>query len=228
MFSGKKILILGGTGGIGREIVACFKDYHGEVIAPTHAEMDLADTGSIDSYFHKSDTAFDAMVYAAGINRPKPFETLAEEDLAAALKINTIGFFSVCRHIVSGMKKIGCGKIVVLASLYGIISRQGRLPYSLSKHALCGTVQTMALDLAKDNILINAISPGFIGTEMTYRNNSPEKVAELVRGIPLGRLGTGREIGELAAFLCSSRNSYITGQNIVADGGYLVGGWQHE
>lgn len=228
MFEGKKILILGGSGGIGREIVACFRDYHGEVTAPSHAQMDLSDTGSIDAYFRGNDAVFDAVVYAAGINVPKPFEALTEDDLNAALKTNTLGFFSVCSHVVPGMKKIGGGRIVVLASIYGIVSRRGRLPYSLSKHALCGMVQTMAQELAKDNILVNAVSPGFIGTEMTYRNNSPEKVAELVRGIPLGRLGTGREIGELTAFLCSSRNSYITGQNIVADGGYLAGGWQHE
>ena len=228
MFKGKRILVLGGSGGIGREIVACFRDYRGEVVAPSHGELELADTGSIDAYFRRVAADFDAMVYAAGINVPKPFEKLTEEDLNAALKVNTLGVFSVCTHVVPGMKRRGGGRIAVLASIYGVISRRDRLPYSLSKQALRGMVQTMALELAKDNILVNAISPGFIGTEMTYRNNSPEKVAELERGIPLGRLGTGREIGELAAFLCSTRNSYITGQNIVADGGYLVGGWQSE
>ena len=228
MFSGKKILILGGSGGIGREIVSCFRDYHGEVSAPSHAQLDLADAESINNYFRSVDASCNAMVYAAGINVPKPFEELTEENLTAALKINALGFFSVCSHVVPAMKRLGGGRIVVLSSIYGIISRRSRLPYSLSKHALYGMVQTLAMEVAKDGILVNAISPGFIGTEMTYRNNPPEKVAELTRGIPVGRLGTGREIGEVAAFLCSPRNSYITGQNIVADGGYIIGGWQSE
>ena len=228
MFKNKKVWIFGGSGGIGREIVSCFKDYHGEVIAPTHMQIDLSTREGIDEYFTDTDNTCDAVVYSAGINVPKPFEKLTENDLIAALKVNTLGFFSVCTHLVPGMKKRGGGRIVVLSSLYGIISRRGRLPYALSKHALGGVVQTLAMELAKDNILVNAVSPGFIGTEMTYRNNSPEKVAELTRSIPMGRLGTGREIGETAAFLCSSRNSYITGQNIVVDGGYMVGGWQSE
>lgn len=228
MFANKKVLVLGASGGIGKEIVSCFKNYNAEIFYPSHAELDLVNTESIDKYFSEKKIEYDVVVYSAGINNPDAFETLTTENLQRTLSVNTLGFVSVCRHVLPGMKKRGGGHIAVISSIYGIISRKRRLPYALSKHALTGVVQTLALEFAQYNIMVNAISPGFIETEMTSRNNSPEKIKKLVADIPLNRLGHGKDIGETAAFLCSSKNRYITGQNIVVDGGILAGGWQDE
>lgn len=228
MFSNKRVLILGASGGIGREIAACFRNYHAVTDTPSHSMLDLADEQSIKNYFAGNDAKYDAVVYSAGINNPEHFENISTELLQRTYSVNTLGFISVCREILPGMKELGGGRIVVLSSLYGVVSRKKRLPYALSKHALIGAVQTMALEFAKYNILVNAVSPGFINTELTSQNNSPERIAELLQDVPLQRLGEGADIGEIAAFLCSDKNRYITGQNIIADGGILAGGWQDE
>lgn len=227
MFSGKRIFVLGGSGGIGKEIVSCFRNYGGTVDAPGHSELDLGNEKNIDSYFQCHPKNYDVLVYAAGINNPESFENLTAQAISNILEVNTLGFITVCRHLVPEMRKNG-GHILAISSLYGVISRKKRLPYALSKHALIGVIQTLALELAEAGILVNAISPGFIETEMTHKNNSPEKIAELVSNIPLKRLGHGKDIGETAAFLCSGKNRYITGQNIIVDGGYMAGGWQNE
>ena len=114
----------------------------------------------------------------------------------------------------------------MISSLYGFLARKGRLPYVISKHALNGAVKTLAIELAPFGIIVNALSPGYIATKMTYQNNSPEKVAKFVEGIPVGRLGDPGDIAEVAAFLCSRKNRYLTGQDIVVDGGFSVGGFQ--
>jgi len=96
----------------------------------------------------------------------------------------------------------------------------------MSKHALQGAVKTLAIEWAPLGVLVNAISPGYISTKMTYKNNSAETIARFIAGIPLGRLGTPEDIAEVASFLCSSNNRYLTGQDLVVDGGFSIGGFQ--
>jgi 3-oxoacyl-[acyl-carrier protein] reductase len=110
--------------------------------------------------------------------------------------------------------------------LYGFLARKGRLPYVISKHGLLGAVRTLAIELAKYNILTNAVSPGYINTKMTTKNNSPEKINELVQGIPQRRLGKPEEIAKVVNFLVNDDNTYINGQDIVVDGGFSIGGFQ--
>ena len=228
MFSNKNILVLGASGGIGEGIVSCFQNYNASLITPTHSELNLEDEKSISNYFSNNTTSYDAVIYSAGINNPADFESITTEQLHHTLSVNTLGFVRVCQAVLPGMKQLGQGRIAVISSLYGVVSRKKRLPYALSKHALIGVVQTLALELAQYNILINAISPGFINTKLTECNNSPERIRELIQDIPLGKLGSSTDIGETAAFLCSEKNQYITGQNIIVDGGIMAGGWQNE
>jgi len=117
--------------------------------------------------------------------------------------------------------------VLVISSLYGFLARSGRLPYVISKHGLNGAVKTLAIELAPYGVLVNSLSPGYIGTKMTYQNNSEETIAKLVLGIPLGRLGSAEDIAEVAEFLCSKKNKYINGQDIVVDGGFSIGGFQN-
>ena len=113
----------------------------------------------------------------------------------------------------------------MISSLYGTTSRVERLPYTLSKHALNGIVKNLAIELSENGVLVNSISPGYINTKMTYINNTKEQINKLERLIPLKRLGKPDEIAELAFFLCSPKNTYINGQDIVVDGGFSVGGF---
>jgi 3-oxoacyl-[acyl-carrier protein] reductase len=228
MLKDKKILLLGASGGIGKEIQLCLQNYNGLITSPSHAELDLADEKSIIKYFSNNNAEYDIIVYSAGINNPTPIENVTTEQILHTLSVNTLGFVRVCQEILPKMKQSGSGRIVVISSLYGVISRKKRLPYALSKHALTGVVQTLALEFAPFNILVNAISPGFIKTDLTFRNNSPERIQELKKDIPLGKLGEGVDVGEVVAFLCSDKNKYITGQNIIVDGGIMAGGWQNE
>lgn len=124
------------------------------------------------------------------------------------------------------MKKNNNGHILAISSIYGIISRRGRLSYAMSKHALAGLVQTLAIELGPFNIKVNALAPGVIETKMTKKNNSQETITSLKAGIPLGRLGSPHDIARAAFYLCSEENSFITGQTVVVDGGYIIGGFQ--
>ena len=224
----QKTLVIGGHGGIGSAIVRCLHDAGWDVTAPTHEELDVTDSSAIRDFFAHPNRHFNCLVYAAGVNDPKPFPACSEDDIAATFVTNTLAFLSVVKACLPLMKKRHSGTIVAINSLYGIISRKGRLPYAVSKHALTGAIQTLALELAADGILVNAVSPGFVKTRMTVKNNTPERIAELEREIPLKRMATGAEIAIAVKFLCSIDNTYITGQNLIVDGGYMAGGWQDE
>jgi 3-oxoacyl-[acyl-carrier protein] reductase len=107
-----------------------------------------------------------------------------------------------------------------------MFGRQGRLAYSASKHALLGITRTLAIELAKYNVAVNSVSPGYIMTKMTKKNNSVDVIKQLENNIPLQRLGKSEEVADLVYYLASESNSYLTGQNIVIDGGYSAGGFQ--
>lgn len=224
----KTLFILGGTGDIGKAILNKFSDSGYNVIAPTRDEIDLEDRGSIEKYFQKTkiNQAVDVLVYCAGYNSPKPFNELGYADLDKTSAINTTGFFGILQKIAPDMMKVRKGHILAISSIYGSFSREGRLAYALSKHALSGMVKTLAIELGKYNIMVNTLSPGFVDTKMTRKNNSAEKIKELCDGVPLGRLAKPSEIASVAFFLCAAENTYLTGQNIIVDGGYSVGGFQ--
>ncbi len=222
----KTLLLTGGHGEIGTAIAERFKDEGWEIVAPKSNELDLADNNSIATYFKAWQSSVDAVIHCAGVNTPKSLEQLAWEDLERTMHINALSLVKILQHLVPSMKKKKSGYILAISSIYGIISRGGRLPYAMSKHALSGLVQTLAIELGPFNIKVNALAPGMVETKMTTQNNSPEEIFGLKAGIPLGRLGKPEDIAQVAYFLCSEGNSFITGQTIVADGGYIIGGFQ--
>ena len=221
-----RALILGGRGDIGSGIAAAFAARGMDVVATGRAELDLGNGKSIEKFFAGQPGDFDVLVHSAGLNNPKLFEDLTQAELQACVDVNLMGFLDVTRRLVPGFKRRGGGRIVVLSSLYGFLARKGRLPYVISKHALVGAVKTLAIELAPHGILVNALSPGFVDTKMTRKNNSPDVIAGFVAGIPAGRLGTPADIAAVALFLCSPENTYLTGQDIVVDGGFSIGGFQ--
>jgi 3-oxoacyl-[acyl-carrier protein] reductase len=120
------------------------------------------------------------------------------------------------------MKKKQRSHILNISSIAGIISKSGQASYSATKSGLIGLTKSMALDLAENNILINALCPGTTNTSMVQQVLSENKKEKIIRGIPLGRLADPIEIANCAAFLVSDLNTYITGQSIIIDGGYTI------
>jgi 3-oxoacyl-[acyl-carrier protein] reductase len=221
-----RALVLGGRGGIGSAISDRFRIDGREVTAVGRSEFDMGNGDQIDAFFKKNGNNFDILIHSGGLNHPNLFETLTDAEIRESLEVNLHGFLSVVKTCLPYWQSSGFGRILVISSLYGFLGRKGRLPYVMSKHALNGAVKTLAIELACHGVLVNAISPGFIGTKMTYKNNPPGTIAKFVAGIPLGRLGDPEDIADVASFLCSSKNRYLTGQDLVVDGGFSIGGYQ--
>jgi NAD(P)-dependent dehydrogenase (short-subunit alcohol dehydrogenase family) len=219
------VLILGGTGGLGAAMSETFRRRGDDVVATGRAQIDLADPAAIERWFDANSAAFDVVVHSAGINDPKDFVDLSDADIATTLQVNVQGFLSVLRHVEPHLRQRR-GRVLAISSIYGFLSRRGRLPYSVSKHGLVGAVKALAIELGPHGVLVNALSPGFITTKLTTKNNSPETIEKIRGWIPVGRLGTPEDIAEVAYFLCSPANTYINGADIVVDGGFSIGGFQ--
>jgi 3-oxoacyl-[acyl-carrier protein] reductase len=221
----RRVLVLGGRGDIGSAIAKVFSERGDDVVATGRTELDLSRPETIDSFFARTPPQFDVLIHSAGLNIPKLFASLTTAEIEQSLNVNLHGFLHVLKHIEPHLRERG-GYVLVISSLYGFLARRGRLPYVISKHALVGAVKTLAIELAPHRVLVNALSPGFILTKMTTTNNPPHIIARFEAGIPLGRLGSPREIAEVSYFLCSRANTYLTGQDIVVDGGFSIGGFQ--
>jgi 3-oxoacyl-[acyl-carrier protein] reductase len=221
-----RALVLGGRGDIGGAITARLQVEGYEAIAVGRTDFDLGNGDQIDAFFESNGNSFDILIHSGGLNHPTLFESLTDAEIRQSLEVNLHGFLRVAKACLPYWQGRGFGRVLVISSLYGFLGRRGRLPYVMSKHALNGAVKTLAIELASYGVLVNAISPGYIGTKMTYKNNSPETISKFVSGIPLGRLGDPEDIAEVASFLCSPKNRYLTGQDLVVDGGFSVGGFQ--
>jgi 3-oxoacyl-[acyl-carrier protein] reductase len=112
------------------------------------------------------------------------------------------------------------GRIINITSIWSNVSRKERALYSMSKWGLAGLTKSAAIDLAQDNVLINSVAPGFTLTELTEATNTVEELRMLEEKIPMKRMAAPEEIANLVLFLSSEMNTYITGQNIIIDGGY--------
>lgn len=218
---------MGGKGDIGCAITKKLSSIGVDTADVGRADFDLANPNQIATYFKKNGSQFDILIHSGGLNNPKNFEELTDAEIRESLNSNVLGFLDVVRELTPHWKHEGFGRVLVISSLYGFLGRKGRLPYVISKHALNGAVKTLAIELASHGVLVNALSPGYIATKLTYKNNSTETIERLVSGIPVGRMGTPEDIAEVASFLCSPANQYINGQDLVVDGGYSIGGFQN-
>lgn len=222
----KTLFLTGGSRGIGKAIANKFLEMGYRVLAPSRKELNLNSVDSIASYFANNAINCDVFIYSAGVNCPKGFSDIMQDDFLKTMQINTGGFYQIMQFLLPSLK-LNKGYVLGISSIYSFISRTKRLSYAASKHALNGMIKTLALELGHNDILINALAPGFVDTELTRNNNSPEKINELTQKIPLGKLASPEDIANIAFFLCSQENKFITGQCIVADGGYCVGGFEN-
>jgi 3-oxoacyl-[acyl-carrier protein] reductase len=219
----KTALVLGGTGDIGRAIADDLTQRGYQVSCVGSQDMNLRDSASIDAFMWGK--TYDVLVHSAGLNVIGALEDQSIADVELAVDTNLMGFLHIAKQLIPYWKQQQQGRIVVVSSLYGFLARSGRLPYVVSKHALIGAVKTLAIELAPYGVLTNAVSPGYIDTKMTSKNNTPETIAKLVAGIPQARMGRPQDIASVVGFLVHD-NTYINGQDIVVDGGFSIGGFQ--
>ncbi|MFA5276454.1 MAG: SDR family oxidoreductase [Candidatus Omnitrophota bacterium] len=217
----KNALVTGASRGIGLAVCACLKKQGVKVLAPTSQELDLSSEGSIKNYFAYLKCPVDILVNNAGINLLASFKELTEENIAATLKINLLAPLRLMLKLAPQMIKRKYGRIVNISSIWGLVTKPGRISYTLSKSGLVGLTKSLAVELAPHDILVNAVAPGYVNTELTRKNNTPQELEKIKKSIPLQRLAEPGEIAELVSFLCSDKNTYITGQTIAIDGGYL-------
>ncbi|WP_307971770.1 SDR family oxidoreductase [uncultured Brachyspira sp.] len=220
----KRVFITGGNGDIGSSIVEIFKINGYEVISPNSKELDLRDSKLIKEYFNHNNN-FDIFIHCAGINNPSIIEDLDFNNIKETMQINTFSFYEILKTLIP-YQKINGGYILAISSIYGQISRAGRTAYAMSKHALIGLIKTAAIELGKYNIKVNALSPGFVDTNLTRKNNNDEKIKIINESIPLSGIAKPTDIANVSYFLCSEKNTYITGQDITVDGGFICGGFQ--
>jgi 3-oxoacyl-[acyl-carrier protein] reductase len=240
--SGRNALITGSTRGIGRAIAEAFAQ-SGARVAVVGRDLkraeeaasaignnalgfaaDVSDTAAIAKLVGDVEQAFgsiDILVNNAGITRDNLVMRLKDEDWDAVQDANLRGAFAAIRAASRGMMKKRSGRIINIASIVGLIGNKGQANYAASKAGLIALTKSVAKELGSRNILVNAVAPGFIETEMTAAM-TPEARDALGQQIALERLGTVQDVAAMVAFLASDLASYITGQVFVVDGGMVM------
>tara|TARA_Y100000590_G_scaffold180640_1_gene205875 strand:+ start:22923 stop:23666 length:744 start_codon:yes stop_codon:yes gene_type:complete len=240
-FSNKTVIVTGGIRGIGAAIVELFQECNAQIIATGTNTSELESlnqesTGEKTDYIHLDFTSnesiqkflghidkqdrIDVLINNAGVNKIDSIKDIAEDDWDWINNVNLRGPFLLTRAVSNIMQNQGYGRMVNIASIFGIVSKAKRAAYSTTKWGLVGFTKAVALDLAPHNILVNAVSPGFVDTELTRKILGNKEIEELIDTIPQKRLADAGEIAKTVVFLTSHHNTYITGQNIIVDGGF--------
>ena len=218
--SQKTALVTGASRGIGKAIAEQLGKHGIKLLLPSRKELDLLSNDSIDTYLKSLHDPVDILINNAGINRLSDFTSISDTDVEDTLQINLTAPVRLTRGLVPGMIKRRFGRIVNVSSIWSVISKPGRLAYSVSKGGLNAFTRALAVELAPHNILVNAVAPGYVNTELTRQNNSEQDLQNIIETIPMRRLAEPEEIASLVAFLCSEKNTYLTGQCLLIDGGY--------
>lgn len=219
-FNEKNVFLTGGSRGIGKKIKEVFCENGAKVIAPERSQLDLSRTDSIEKYLEEEDLQIDIFVHCAGINELAGIQDINLDIINRVFQVNYNAPVMLMHRFAENMKAKKWGRVIFISSLYAIVSREERIAYSSSKNALTGLMKTLALELAPQNILVNAVAPGYVMTDMTKQNLSQQEIGNIENNIPTGRFQTEEEIAYMVAFLCSELNSSVTGQLIAVDGGY--------
>lgn len=215
------VLITGASRGIGKAIKERYVNSGYIVIAPTRKELDLSDEKSLNKFIENNkDIKIDIIINNAGINEINFIENITDDEIDKMITVNLIAPMKLIRNFVPKMKMNRFGRIINIGSIWAVVSKEGRCVYSATKNGIHGVTNTLAVELAPYNILVNTVCPGFTLTELTKKNNTEEQIKNIVKDIPLGRMAEPEEIAEVVYFLGTEKNTYLTGQKITVDGGF--------
>ena len=162
------------------------------------------------------------LVNNAGVTNPQPFGDVETREFLRVHRINLVAPLVLSRAVLPGMRAARWGRIVNVGSIWGVISKAHRATYSASKFGLAGMTAALAAEVAVDGILANCVAPGFVETDLIAAWSTEEERAALADQVPMKRLAQPGEIAAFIAWLCSPENSYISGQQLVIDGGYSM------
>lgn len=242
----KSALITGATRGIGKQIaitlakqgynIALNYRKENEELENTKKEIeeigvqvlavkgDVANFEDCEKFVKQTIERFeqiDVLVNNAGITKDMLLMRMKKEDFEQVIDTNLVGTFNVTKNVVPYMMKARSGRIINISSVVGIAGNAGQTNYSASKAGIIGFTKSLAKEIASRNILVNAVAPGFIETNMTDILKDDVK-QEIAKNIPLKRMGTAQDVANVVKFLASDDSSYITGQVINVDGGMLM------
>lgn len=213
-------VLTGGSRGLGLAMATEFTAQGWHVITPSRQELDLLDSGAIAKWCAGLPGRVDALVHSAGVNWLRPVVAIDDEVWEEMLQVNLTALRVLVQGLVGRMTPPDGGRILALSSILSLVGRPHRAAYSSTKAAVNAFIRGIAVELGPQAILANALCPGYIDTDLTRQNNSPEVLEALQETIPLRRLGQPEDIAPLAVWLCSRHNTYVTGQTIVIDGGF--------
>jgi len=229
----KKVLVTGGNRGIGKGIVEAFLGNGNKVLATcrdmskfpfknenlTLAELDILDEESVNNFKTTlEDFEPEILINNAGITKDNLLLKMTDQEWLDVINTNLTGTFRVTKLAVKGMLKRKWGRIINMSSVSGIMGNPGQANYSASKSGIDGFTRSLAKELGSRNITVNSVAPGFISTDMTENLINEE----LIKKIPMGRIGVVEDIVSMIMFIASEDANYITGQTLVVDGGLFM------
>lgn len=247
---GKKVLITGGSRGIGHAITEEFIQLGADIFITARDDNHLNEVVSkwrkrkvivhgmainlnkintpekIIQYVNDAWGTLDVLINNAGINIRKSAHEYSVEEYLTIMQINLHSAFRLSQLAYPLLKKSTQGNIINISSISGLIDDASGVPYGISKAGLIQLTKNLAVEWAQDNIRVNAIAPWYIETELTKEAiSNQEKYKTIISRTPLRRVGKPEDVASVAAFLCMPAASYITGQCIAVDGGFLVNGF---
>jgi len=243
--AGRVVVVTGGGRGIGRalavscagqgarvaavartmeqleETVRSVERGGGEAIAVTADIMDPHELAAMVDTVTSAFGSLDVLVNNAGIMRFGSLDEMKHSDFAEVMNVNVVGTFLATKAVVPTMRSQGGGKIINIASTFGLKATRGHAAYCASKAAVIQFTRVAALELARDGIQVNAIAPGYVETDMTAEALGDASIRERIsRRIPAQRVSQPEELGPLVTFLASAESDYMTGETIAFDGGF--------
>ena len=242
-FEDKVVLVTGGTRGIGKQIADDLYSLGANVLITgtqldeitlfnkeaylidnrrKYFQLDLLDSNSLDQFINNISAykKIDCLVNNAGINRLNHIQESNLSDWNDMINVNLTAPYRLIKSVSPLMINNKFGRIVNIASIFGVISKEKRTIYSATKFGIHGLTVGSSNDLARHNILVNSVSPGFVLTDLTKKNLSTLEMNNLVSQIPIQRMAETNDISNVVIFLLSNLNMYLTGQNIIVDGGF--------
>jgi NAD(P)-dependent dehydrogenase (short-subunit alcohol dehydrogenase family) len=224
----RRVVVTGGTRGIGAAIAARFSAAGDEVVAVGRAECDVTDEAAVDALFERVG-AVDVLVNNAGVAGSAPLKRTTLADWRAQLDVNATGAFLCTRAALPGMLDRDSGRIVTVASTAGLVGGKYTSAYTASKHAAVGLTRAVAAEVAGTGVTANAVCPAFVRTDMTTESvqriahttdrSEQEAEAMLAAASPLGRLLEPEEVAFAVALLAAPEAGAINGQTLILDGG---------